>query len=652
MMSNFTMRLSFSPKRMARQLLGIAGILLMAGGPVFAQRAQDFGYRSVPAEGVRPVLVILLEFPDTPFTRSHTPRYFDEMLFGPAHPNVAGYFAVVSRQKLRLTKAAMISLRYDKSLADVQAQDARAEKSGSDELRRWVVQKASTQGGFDYSRYAPPRGTVTSKDLVIVLITSHPLNQDRGQTSSIRLRVPRSPRYREVEVDAQLSGFGQASSLMTAAHEMSHQMLDHFDIYAAGNAQMTLAGSTVFGRPDDWRTFHLDAWHKMRAGWIEPRVFRMDRPGGPVVMSAPAGGEAIPTEGQRPVILYDPRRGTSEFFVIEYRARSRLPVNAADPQKWYEVNYGLPFAGYDADVSAVEAGNNPRAGERGVLIWYVKLASLAMPVQINPPDGYWLMYALGAPNQGRGGQALWRGGNVPIRLRWPNEPGLGDGTGGTDTGVALWVGNSEPSTLPAGGYVAPAGTTLEWVVGDAFTQSQPVLRKVNPSVVVRGRVVALEGRFPPTQGEYVPQLTRSGSATSAVVQRWTPTQITVQIPATASAGRYEIRLADAAARRQSAALPIEIATGTLSANPTIVAPAPAARSGAGSPAAARGPFYAVIRDAPYYSASPMQGRPPDGTVRAGARVRLTDEKIGAYTRIELPDGRLAYVENKALQRAK
>lgn len=67
---------------------------------------------------------------------------------------------------------------------------------------------------------------------------------------------------------------------------------------------------------------------------------------------------------------------------------------------------------------------------------------------------------------------------------------------------------------------------------------------------------------------------------------------------------------------------------------------------------AKGPIHVVLRDALFFTTSPMQGRPPDGTVRAGTRVQPTGEKIGGYSGAMFPDGRFVYIEVQALQRAK
>ena len=55
----------------------------------------------------------------------------------------------------------------------------------------------------------------------------------------------------------------------------------------------------------------------------------------------------------------------------------------------------------------------------------------------------------------------------------------------------------------------------------------------------------------------------------------------------------------------------------------------------------------VMTDTPYYVGSPVQAYPPEGTLRAGTKVRLLEE-AGSYTRVETEDGIQGYVASDAL----
>lgn len=57
----------------------------------------------------------------------------------------------------------------------------------------------------------------------------------------------------------------------------------------------------------------------------------------------------------------------------------------------------------------------------------------------------------------------------------------------------------------------------------------------------------------------------------------------------------------------------------------------------------------VIREEPYYVSGPMQGRPPEGRVKAGTVVTALADRIGNYQKVRLPDGVEAYVDRSGLE---
>lgn len=56
----------------------------------------------------------------------------------------------------------------------------------------------------------------------------------------------------------------------------------------------------------------------------------------------------------------------------------------------------------------------------------------------------------------------------------------------------------------------------------------------------------------------------------------------------------------------------------------------------------------VTRDEPYYTTSPAQAKPPDGTFKAGTKVTLTEDG-GSYSQVVSEDGIAAYVATDALK---
>lgn len=47
--------------------------------------------------------------------------------------------------------------------------------------------------------------------------------------------------------------------------------------------------------------------------------------------------------------------------------------------------------------------------------------------------------------------------------------------------------------------------------------------------------------------------------------------------------------------------------------------------------------YVITKDTPYYTTSPMQGRPAEGKLKAGTHVILLQIQIGGYVKVQTED---------------
>ncbi|MFW6152833.1 MAG: hypothetical protein ACOC42_00580, partial [Halobacteriota archaeon] len=84
------------------------------------------------------------------------------------------------------------------------------------------------------------------------------------------------------------------------------------------------------------KRYHLDPWHKIQLGWVEPRIYTMDdRWDDPqcVAMAPPhERGSLDDPEVRKPVIVYTPLRydadaRTGEYYLLEYREREGFDVD-------------------------------------------------------------------------------------------------------------------------------------------------------------------------------------------------------------------------------------------------------------------------------------------------------------------------------------
>ena len=99
-----------------------------------------------------------------------------------------------------------------------------------------------------------------------------------------------------------------STNLMTIVHELGHQLFDMPDSYFQEIGQRTDIGGHTVTVPYHqlWRP---NAWHYMHLGWSEPTV--VTRSGYYDVPRDPDGSSFI---------LYDPDKGTDNYFMIENRA--------------------------------------------------------------------------------------------------------------------------------------------------------------------------------------------------------------------------------------------------------------------------------------------------------------------------------------------
>jgi M6 family metalloprotease-like protein len=104
---------------------------------------------------------------------------------------------------------------------------------------------------------------------------------------------------------------GQPLNMGVAAHELCHHTFAGADMYPDKNDNPPperRAGA--YSIMDVARTgFHLDPYHKLKLGWLNPRL---------IARSGPYSLRDVETTGEV-LILHDPNFGPSEFFLVENR---------------------------------------------------------------------------------------------------------------------------------------------------------------------------------------------------------------------------------------------------------------------------------------------------------------------------------------------
>lgn len=327
--------------------------------PVFGDPSDPLSemFSSRGGQTDRPVLVVFAEFDDLSFNdtdpSSIDAAYLHERFFG-AFPSVEGYFSETSNGHLQLTPAAesdtanngaandgIVSVSIDMDKGDFLSNGREAEQA-------MLLEAADPY--VDYSQFdVDENGRITQDELIFVRQDVDP--------SPVPVGSGTARRPDPVELDGVILGSnnkdifgtdhlvgvdaGTATNIMTIVHEIGHTAFDMPDTYFWDVASFDLGGGT--SNLGDDVLFHNSAWQAMHLGWADPVV--VTESGFYEVPRSPAGSSFI---------LYDPEKGTDDFFIVENRAQTPgtydqgasdtgLVVWQLDESEYHQVGAGEGF---------------------------------------------------------------------------------------------------------------------------------------------------------------------------------------------------------------------------------------------------------------------------------------------------------------------
>jgi M6 family metalloprotease-like protein len=543
------------------------GHVLAPPDPIGATPA-DFGHGAMRAGGVaavgaRPLLLVMVEFRDQRFAAADTCAARRAAFFGPSSPNVAGYFRENSNGRFTYADAGCVGPLLARDLASTAVDDAtyagamEPRNEGLEGEGREVLGDALARAAasVDLARFDVNRdGALTPDELTVVMV--HPAPSDWRSRSGAN-RGFRSPRFtsagRSLYAAGRAAFFAHAAGFATTVHEVSHT-LGTLDLYGSGTHSegLTLMSATATATASDPRTYHLDPWHKIQLGWVTPRVRPITDEGGVLALAAPQSTAADWADARRPVILYDPRRGLQEYFIVEHRSRTTAAGG-----------------GYDAGLS------DWRGSARGVAVWHVMADAAHQPLLLpglaivggdnevidsavagddlrQDLDGDGRFDAI-TPGWDRVLQSARGGDDLPVwdrmvTVRGVTDPGspVARGNRGfsgllrpddgdyalawNDGSAALRVRSSAPS---ADG----ARVSLEYARG--ARQLVPRLDSA-PLTAAPGAALTLYGDLGVAQNGRVPALRSPAGLVPLAVSDWAPGATRVVIPAATAAGRYDL----------------------------------------------------------------------------------------------------------------
>lgn len=419
--------LALSPR--ARAAWGLLLLALLLGAQTLAANALDarsFGWRRWDAAGPRPLLVIWIrQADDTPISElNRRKQYYEDLIFGRPDPgrgypdrvrqldqSVNGYFREMSGGKFTWSRAGFVGP------LNAPINEPKKDAAG---IARLALTVAATQGHFNFKAFDTNHdGKITDKELAVLVIST----QGEGQADHFGgdgFAIP----GQKVAFAGKDAVTTEGGNFIGFDHELMHG-LGAVDLYGPWyqildevkggcyyfNIENTTMGSGG-GGTDDLRTYDLDAWHKIMFGWQEPRLVAMGR-AGMAQLAAQHISITEEPERRRPLLFYDPPKGTSEFFILEYRTPERLHYDRNVPTSGLVIWH----FGYD------KAGN--LAHENG---HYKNCKGEPTPVAI--------AYARGAPDWKAGGNRAYTSADGEIALKWLS---------GADSGLHLKVAPHKPA---------------------------------------------------------------------------------------------------------------------------------------------------------------------------------------------------------------
>ena len=347
-----------------------------------------------------PLLVIVAEYGERPVI-THPNTYYDDLIYkSTKHPSVNAFFIENSQGRFYWSRPGQGVVGKVKMPASVG-------RDVNDNTRPAKVIAEVMRSGFNFGFFdANNDKKVTPNELAIMIIENYPSGARRG-TDPPCIKTSNS----SVEVCTQVLLLGDQPSLSLLSHELSH-FIEAIDLYGRWNVDDFNSGCTLMGSyRSNMESMHLDPWHKLQFGWIEPKIHSVLSSGHYLLKSANQ------TNTNPAIILFDPRKGVNEYFIIEYRSPNQRVNN-------FTYNYDRNVCG------------------DGLAIWHILQKENKEPNTIPHIGGVagitsYGVFLEGAPNLKRGGNKLFVSGTTTPLLRWLD---------GSMTGVGIEV---EPFTSGA-----------------------------------------------------------------------------------------------------------------------------------------------------------------------------------------------------------
>ena len=460
---------------------------------------SEFEGSMAPSEdhwvGELPAVMILMgepvgSLPATGPVFTRTPEDFRRDMFGPSDVNLAGYFDEVSDGLLQLVPADMpiVGPLPIPTISEVPT------GAGYGERYRTYALNAAASAGFDFTRYdRNGDGRIEDDELFVIIntrLTATPEDAvalglaPQGAGGTVRATAPGcfSPTgQRSVDLClGNVGAFSDGVGLRLIAHEITH-MFGAKDLYMTGSGPGSgycSPGAYVNNMTCPWfgTIPHMDPWHKLQIGWETAKAYRMNEPGSCVSLADQSSDSTFEADV---AILWDPRRGSDEYFILEHRnptssdyddGLERGGLDGSGLAVWNVVTSEtggiVPIPALIQDPGSSNGGNgrldviphpNDIVRNGAILAGPDRVLDTVLPSGSNDVvrSARWVIQ-YGADAQGVGEGRPWVESDGAFRLKWSD---------GTDAGVVLQVKESADDLKVAwsrGDLMDQLGGSLEY----------------------------------------------------------------------------------------------------------------------------------------------------------------------------------------------
>jgi hypothetical protein len=312
-----------------------------------------------------------------------------------------------------------------------------------------IISKVMTSGAFNFGKYDLNHDNFLTVDELAIAIIVNDTNFGVGARSS-----PIVPLGTDLKWGYTSGGHPNVSIVKGDYRtiifcEEFEETLGPKDIYGSDDLSMTLSPQSGGWWIDTDPLYYMDPWNRMELGWCQPRIASLTADG---TATLPADQAGDPTG---PVILYDPSRGTQEFFILEYRTHSTA----------------LYGTGYDANVADQKSD--------GLVIWHIQQdgghnpTSVKSPVSANLTPAVWAETSPDLLPNANVDPVLWGNNSTTPNLSWidgtqtlttlhvrPFSPGANSITVDWSSGLEddTWVDFKYSGSIQDGRFDSPFNT--------------------------------------------------------------------------------------------------------------------------------------------------------------------------------------------------